>query len=325
MLERLLVGETGLLEQVDDHVSSGQLTSGVEVNTDELSEPGGVVVPHGLGISPSLKDGVGLDNLVLKGGLALLPLSGGADGGEVRDDLLGVLSLSGTRLSGDKDGLVDHAELHALVGALSHSEDVRPALCPPLTNIQLHGPQGVDGETLVGVDGDTEEAGVGVDELGLVPDHRVPEDASVSKEGEISHVLRHIKLGRVDLADFLGLEGLHLAINIDRDLLANSFPVSHLHLLLGEPLKVATVSLVWNPGAPLAIVRLLAVVDLHLGGDLQPGRRIRVRPGGLLDMAGHPGGLVGLPWDFLWADEASLAILRRPPGRTRIRLPGCRS
>ena len=82
-LQRLLVGETGLLEQVDDHVSSRQLSGGVEVDTDELSKPGRVVVPHGLGVAPSLEDGVGLDDLVLKGGLALLPLSGGADGGEV--------------------------------------------------------------------------------------------------------------------------------------------------------------------------------------------------------------------------------------------------
>ena len=104
-LKGLLVGETGLLEQVDNHVGSGQLSSGVEVDTDELSKPGRVVVPHCLGVAPSLEDGVGLDDLVLKGGLALLPLSGGADGGKVGDDLLGVLSLSGTRLSSDKDGL----------------------------------------------------------------------------------------------------------------------------------------------------------------------------------------------------------------------------
>ena len=71
------------------------------MDTDELSEPGGVVVPHSLGVAPSLEDGVGLDDLVLKRGLALLPLSGGADGSKVRDDLLGVLSLSGTRLSCD--------------------------------------------------------------------------------------------------------------------------------------------------------------------------------------------------------------------------------
>merc|ERR1719193_454673 len=170
-LQRLLVGETGLLEQVDDHVGSRQLSGGVEVDTNELSEPGRVVVPHGLGIAPSLKHGVSLDDLVLKGGLTLLPLSGGADGGEVGDDLLGVLSLSGTRLSGDKDGLVVAGVAHALVGALSDGKDVWPALVPPLADVQLHGAEGVDGVTLVGVDGDTEEAGVGVDQLVLVPDH----------------------------------------------------------------------------------------------------------------------------------------------------------
>ena len=102
-LKRLLVSETGLLEQVDDHVGSGQLASGVEVDPDKLSKPGRVVVPHSFGVSPRFKDGVGLDDLVLKGGLALLPLAGGADGGEVRDDLLGVLSLPGTRLASNQN------------------------------------------------------------------------------------------------------------------------------------------------------------------------------------------------------------------------------
>jgi hypothetical protein len=41
---------------------------------------------------------------------------------------------------------------------------------PALANIDLHGALGVDGETLVGVDGNTEETGIGVDELILVPD-----------------------------------------------------------------------------------------------------------------------------------------------------------
>ena len=72
---------------------------------DKLSKSGGVVVPHRLGIAPSFKDGVGLDDLVLKGGLALLPLAGGADGGEVGDDLLRVLSLPGSRLASDEDRL----------------------------------------------------------------------------------------------------------------------------------------------------------------------------------------------------------------------------
>ena len=68
-LKRLLVGETGLLEQVDHHVGSRQLSGGVEVDTDELSEPGGVVVPRGLGVAVGLQDRVGGRDLVLKGNL----------------------------------------------------------------------------------------------------------------------------------------------------------------------------------------------------------------------------------------------------------------
>jgi hypothetical protein len=40
-----------------------------------------------------------LDNLILQPRLALLLLAGGADGGEVGDDLLGVLRLARSRLA----------------------------------------------------------------------------------------------------------------------------------------------------------------------------------------------------------------------------------
>ena len=268
-LKGLLVRETGLLEQVDDHVGSGKLSGAVEVDTDELSESGGVVVPHGLGVAPRLQDGVGLDDLVLKGGLSLLPLARGADGGEVGNDLLGVLSLSSTRLTSDKDGLVDARVVHALVGGLSHTEDVGPALGTPLADVDLHGAEGVDGEPLVGVDGDTEEAGVGVDQLVLVPDHGVPEDAGITEEGEVGHVLRAVKLGRVDLADGVRLVGLDLAVDVDGKLLSGGEGVI-LDLLLRDALKVATNVLVGvgNPARLLRVVGLLFLglpdVVLHL-------------------------------------------------------------
>ena len=54
---------------------------------------------------------LGLNDLVLKGSLLLFALldlfaSAGAHKGEVGDDLLGVLSFSGSRLSGNQDGLI---------------------------------------------------------------------------------------------------------------------------------------------------------------------------------------------------------------------------
>merc|ERR1719323_2947555 len=121
-LKWLLVSQTRLLKQVDNHVSSRQFTRGVEVDTDELTETGRVVISDSLGITPGLKDRVGGNNLLLKGGLSLLPLARRADGGEVGNDLLGVLSLSGSRLSSNKDGLVAARVGHALVGSLSNSK-----------------------------------------------------------------------------------------------------------------------------------------------------------------------------------------------------------
>lgn len=61
-----------------------------------------VVVTDGLGVTEGFKYGVSLDDLVFQRSLLLLGgvlLLGSTDGGEVRNYLLRVLSLSGTRLS----------------------------------------------------------------------------------------------------------------------------------------------------------------------------------------------------------------------------------
>ena len=80
----------------------------------------------------------------------------------------------------------------------------------PLANVDLHGPLGVDGEPLVGIDGNAEEARVGVDELILVPNHRVPQDASVIEVGQTRHVIAAVKLGGVDLTNLVLLEDFFL-------------------------------------------------------------------------------------------------------------------
>ena len=69
-----LVGDAGLLQEVGLDVAAGHPAHGVEPHADELAEAGGVVVPHRLGVAVGLQHGVGLDNLVLKGGLLLLAL-----------------------------------------------------------------------------------------------------------------------------------------------------------------------------------------------------------------------------------------------------------
>ena len=90
------------------------------------------------------------------------------------------------------------------------------------------GAESVEWIPLVRVDGDTEEAGVGVDQLVLIAHHGVPEDAGVAKERQIGHVLRAVELDRrrsesvsvlrftylggVDLADSVSLVRLGLAL-----------------------------------------------------------------------------------------------------------------
>merc|ERR1712223_2174190 len=204
-------GMVALLKQVDNHVSSRQFATSIEPNTDELTKTRGVVIPHSLGIPPGLKDRVSLDNLVLKTRLTFLLLASGTNGGKVGNDLLGVLSFASTRLTSNENGLILAIVHHTLVGAFSNTKDVRGAFSPPQTDVHLHGTLGVDGEPHVGVDGNTEETRVGVDKLVLIPNHRVPQDTGISKVSQTSHVLRAVKLGRIDLLNLVLLEYLDIS------------------------------------------------------------------------------------------------------------------
>lgn len=51
---------------------------------------------------------------------------------------------------------------HVLVGTLRNSKYVRWDFIPPLAGVNPHGPAGINGVTLVGIDGDTEKAGIGL-------------------------------------------------------------------------------------------------------------------------------------------------------------------
>lgn len=55
---------------------------------------------------------------------------------------------------------------HVLVGTLRNGEDVGRALVTPLVGVDFHGPDRVDWVTDIGVNGDAEEAGVGLNKFG---------------------------------------------------------------------------------------------------------------------------------------------------------------
>merc|ERR1719266_2528775 len=167
-LHLLLLSDTGLLQQVGHDVATRELAGSVEVDTDELTETGRVVIPGGLGITVGLKNGIGGHNLVLEGDLLLGLLATGGDNGQVGDDLLGVLSLASTRLASDQHGLILLVLQHATVGSLSNGPQMGWDLVPPLAKIDLGDPVGVERVTLVGVDNNHEETRVGVDHLALV-------------------------------------------------------------------------------------------------------------------------------------------------------------
>merc|ERR1712131_11169 len=63
-LDLKLEGDTGLLQKVSLDIGGSNLQVRSEVNTDELTESGRVVVTDGLGISVGLQGRIGLDNLL---------------------------------------------------------------------------------------------------------------------------------------------------------------------------------------------------------------------------------------------------------------------
>ena len=115
-------------------------------------------------------------------------------------------------------------EAHGVIGTLSNGKDVGRHLIPPLAPVHIDGPHGVDGETLVRVDGDTEEARVGVDQPLDVPLVQVEQDGGVVEVGQVGHVLAAVVLGRVDLPDHVLLELPDLA-------LVGAHHQLHLHLV----------------------------------------------------------------------------------------------
>ena len=59
------------LQQVGIDITRCQFTSKTEVNTDEFTETGRVIVTSGLGITEGFHSGVSSDNLILKGSATL--------------------------------------------------------------------------------------------------------------------------------------------------------------------------------------------------------------------------------------------------------------
>merc|ERR1719462_401040 len=100
-LDLQLEGDTGLLQKVGLDVGRGDLHVGAELDTDELTESGGVVVTDGLGVTVGLQGRIGLNDLFLEGtgvggggGLGLGGVGIGAVQGVILQHFLCVLSLA---------------------------------------------------------------------------------------------------------------------------------------------------------------------------------------------------------------------------------------
>ena len=117
-----------------------------------------------------------------------------------------------------------------------------------LADVDFGGAVGVDGITLVGVDGDAEEARVGVDEPGDVTTLQVVQDRGVVEVCQVRHVLAFLELGGVNLANQVLLEVLGFT---GWNHYGDKIALSSLDLT-----KIETVVIIRNPASSLTIVRL---------------------------------------------------------------------
>ena len=174
------------------NIARSDTTSTVEVDSNELSETGRVVVTDSLGVTEGFQDRVGLDDLIFKsnslfssvssrlfaGKLISLFLLTSTNGGEVGNDLFGVFGLTGSRFTSNQHGLIFVILKHVTVGFVRDGEKMGWHLSTTLTHVHSSDRVGVDGKSLVGVDDDTEETRVGLNQA------EVNYDISIS----ISHV-----------------------------------------------------------------------------------------------------------------------------------------
>ena len=160
-----------------------------------------------------------------------------------------------------------------MVRTLSNGKDMGRHLIPPLSTVDTDSPHGVDGEPLVGIDSDTEEAGVGVDQPLDIALLQVEQHGGVIEVGQVGHVLAAVILGRVDLGDKLLLVGVDLALpgaleDLDLNLVASCLLDDSLaELLLGMR----------DIAGPLRVVRLLRNPLLDLVADEEVGSWVRIR------------------------------------------------
>ena len=140
-----------------------------EVDSDELSETRRVVVSDSLGITEGFQDRIGLDNLVFKGNLLLLRFTvssafilAGTDGGKVGNNLLCVLSLTGSRFTSNQHRLVFTILDHVTVSFIGDGEEMGWHLRTTFAHVVLDDRFSVDRKSLVGVDDNTEETRVGL-------------------------------------------------------------------------------------------------------------------------------------------------------------------
>ena len=83
------------------------------------------------------------------------------------------------KLTSDQHGLILALAQHVVVGVVRDGVDVRGHLSLALVLVAHDDVVIVDGEPLVGVDGDTEETGVGVDQEKLVARLQVVNDGGL--------------------------------------------------------------------------------------------------------------------------------------------------
>ena len=188
---------------------------------------------------------------------------------------------------------------HVHVGTIRDSENVGWDFITSLALVDLYSSVGVNGVTLVWVDGDAEEARVGVNELVDVTDLQVVKYGWIVEVCQVGHVLAFLELGWVDLVDlvFLVVPGFTTWDTNGDEVTLGSLDLTEKEtfLFIGDPARF------------LSIVRFCLIDSLLFERDEQVLGWIGIWTRGLDNVARH-GGLSAIEFSSQTHKNARTAL-----------------
>merc|ERR1711962_921938 len=130
--------------------------------------------------------------------------------GKVLDDLLGVDSFTSTRFTSNQHRLIFSVGQHSLISSIRNSVQVGWHFSTLATLISIDNIWSIYWQHLVGIDGNTEETRVGIDQEFNVSRSQNIQDRTFVKIGQVGHIFTLVILWRILFLNIIDLDFSHI-------------------------------------------------------------------------------------------------------------------